>query len=339
MLFDLPPNLRPEDESRHAAPKAAKDALWGDTLWVSVVDPKANIFGINHFHLTSKGFARFEALYLIDGVPQLYGNKAPLRRKTDSGPWSDGRLSYEVLEPFERLRIAFDGPRYAFDLDFRGRFAPFDYHDSVRGDPLANATIIKAHGGHYEQGMSCQGTFEIRGGPAAGETRQIDCWSHRDHTWSDRFTPEPPWQFEELHTQGHYWPSIQLPDRHINIYGRYLQNEAPEEEKWIGGFVSTKDGSRPILSGKGQIVPSEGEKMRQATGFSYELTLPDREIIHVRSTAHYGTVKLWDRAENDLENRLDCYEAFVDWEVEETGEVGTGVAEYSVQPPLPQWLV
>ena len=35
----------------------------------------------------------------------------------------------------------------------------------------------------------------------------------------------------------------------------------------------------------------------------------------------------------------DCYEAFVDFEVEETGEQGTGTAEYSLYPPYPQWLV
>ena len=43
------------------------------------------------------------------------------------------------------------------------------------------------------------------------------------------------------------------------------------------------------------------------------------------------------RTENDLENRMDCYEAFCDFEVEETGERGTGTAEYSVLPPWPQW--
>ena len=45
------------------------------------------------------------------------------------------------------------------------------------------------------------------------------------------------------------------------------------------------------------------------------------------------------RAENDAENRHDCYEAFCDFEVEETGEKGTGTAEYSLYPPYPQWLV
>ena len=137
MPFPLPPNLKPEDEFRHAPPKEAPSSiLYGDTLWVSVVDPEAKIHGVNHFALSNNGFGRFEALYVIDGVVQLYGNKFPLDPKPDHGPYTDGRLSYEVIDPFEHIRIQFDSVRYGFDLDFKGRFDPFDYHDGVRGDPL-----------------------------------------------------------------------------------------------------------------------------------------------------------------------------------------------------------
>ena len=128
--------------------------------------------GVNHFHLTNKGYARFEALYVIDGVVQLYGNKVPLDPEPDGGPWSDGRMVYEVVEPFEHIRIGLDWRAFGFDLDFKGRFSAFDYGDSVRGDPLKKAT--KYHIGHYQQAMDCRGSFEIRGGPAKGETREMD---------------------------------------------------------------------------------------------------------------------------------------------------------------------
>ena len=81
MPFELPQGLKPEDEFRHSPKKGAEDILYGDTLWMSVVDPEAKIHGVNHFHLTNKGFARFESLYVIDGVVQLYGNKIPLDRR------------------------------------------------------------------------------------------------------------------------------------------------------------------------------------------------------------------------------------------------------------------
>lgn len=37
------------------------------------------------------------------------------------------------------------------------------------------------------------------------------------------------------------------------------------------------------------------------------------------------------------QNRRDCYEAFCDFEVEETGERGTGTAECSIMPVSPRW--
>ena len=337
MPFEAPPKLTLEDEYRHARPSGSGDLLYGDTLWVSVVDPAAGIHGVIHFHLTNNGFARFESLFVIDGVVQLYGNKIPMDPEPDAGPWSDGRLSYAVVEPWNQLKISLDWQAYAFDLDFRGRFAPFDYADCLpNGDPLAK--IGPLHGGHYEQAMDCTGSFEIRRGPKAGDVRTIRCWSHRDHSWSDRFASEPHWEVKEAHFASHYWPSIQLPDRHINVFGSYFENDLDPKQKSVGGFISDASGSRPLLNATAEITPNDGTAaMREATAFRYSFTLPDGDVIHVRSTRVHGTIQLWLRAENDLENRLDCYEAFCDYEVEETGEVGTGTSEYSIMPVYPQW--
>jgi hypothetical protein len=337
--FELPKGLTNADEARHSPPAGAEATLFGDTLWVSVVDPAANVFGVLHWHLTNKGFGRHESYFVLDGVQQSYALRTPLDPKPDAGPWSDGVLTYEVIDPFQHIRITMDGPRYGFELDFTGRFAPFDYHDSVRGDPLAVA--FPFHAGHYEQAMDCKGTFELRAGPAKGERRTIDCWSHRDHTWSDRFAQEPDWDFGGGHMLGHFWPSIQLPDRHINVFGFWFQAKMgqPNETASLGGFESTKDGSRPILNAAAELVDTEADGVRTMNGVRYELTMPDGDVIHVRSTKKHGQIKLWLRGENELENRMDCYEPFFDWIVEETGETGTGVGEFSVFPPLPQWLV
>ncbi|MBQ73737.1 MAG: hypothetical protein CMQ20_01790 [Gammaproteobacteria bacterium] len=320
--------VKAEDEYRHEAPEDMSAGFWGDTLWVSVVDREANIFGINHFTLTNKGWGRFEALYVIDGVQQQYGNKYPLTLEADQGPWTDGLLTYEVVKPLEEIRITFDGPRFGFDLNFKGRFPVFDYEDSVNGNPLSHGHY---YGGHFEQGLHCTGPFEIRGGPCKGETRQLDSWSHRDHSWSTRFADEPPWDYSQQNIANHYWPSIQLADKHINVFGVH-QPDGP-----FGGFISDANGSRAMLSASCEVLKSDNQ--RDAAAFRYTLEMPDGETIHVRTGRKYGQVKLWDRGENDLENRLDCYEPFFDFEVEETGERGYGVCEYSVHPPWPRWLV
>jgi hypothetical protein len=45
-----------------------------------------------------------------------------------------------------------------------------------------------------EASMDLLGSFEIRRGPNTGETRKIDCWSYRDHTWSDRLAIAAQWK-------------------------------------------------------------------------------------------------------------------------------------------------
>ena len=72
--------------------------------------------------------------------------------------------------------------------------------------------------------------------------------------------------------------------------------------------------------------------------FRYQFTLPDGEVIHVKTGRKYAqSVNGLMRGENDAECLLDCYEGFFDFEVEETGERGYGCAEYSINPPFPRW--
>ena len=119
MSFQPPDGLTIEDEYRHLLQDAPDNVLFGDSLWVSVVDPESGIHGVNHMHLTNKGYARFEALYVIDGVLQQYGNKCPLPYEVDQGPWTDGRMTYEVVDPYNHIRIKLDWDNFSFDLFFQ----------------------------------------------------------------------------------------------------------------------------------------------------------------------------------------------------------------------------
>ncbi len=105
-------------------------------------------------------------------------------------------MKYEVVDPYNHIRISLDWERFAFDLDFKGRFAPFNYaNSSPNGDPMR--VFDEYYGGHFEQAMNCTGNFEIRAAGTKGETRKIDCWSHRDHTWTSRFNEPNSWKVQD----------------------------------------------------------------------------------------------------------------------------------------------
>jgi hypothetical protein len=331
--------VSPDDEYLHATGHET-EGLWSDNIWFSICDREADVFGVNHIHATNKGYARYSTCLVIDGIPMPWANKAPLDHVGKFDVLTEGHMSYEVVKPLERFRIQLDSEKYGFDLTYTGRFPVYDYNDFPGGNPLGSTGDFAGESaGHYEQGMHCIGEFEVRGGPRPGR-RTIDCYAHRDHSWDDRCRNDSPWEFGPIDRQsslGHFWPSIQTDEMHLNAFGLINTARLPEGQKSpLAGFLSNKHGSRPIRDASCEIrLEDDG---RSAMSFRYEFTLPDREVIHVKTGRKYAqSVNGLMRGENDAECRLDCYEAFFDFEVEETGEQGYGCAEYSIGPPFPRW--
>jgi hypothetical protein len=332
--------LTDRDEYLHPPPEGTDAGrLWSDNFWFSVVDRDADVFGINHIHASlSHGYVRASAFYVIDGVHQQWASRQPLSGEPVFDSIGDNRLSFRVEEPFSRYRWTLDGPKFGFDLTYRARFDPFDYDDCVGGNPLA---AYEAYGGHYEQALSCEGEFESYGGQREGERRQIDSWAHRDHSWTHRFVRPSFWEPRRHRTVerslGHFWPSIQLEDRHLNAFGWMSPNQRlPEGATPVGGWIADAAGSRPILGAT--CVPRLEDDFRTAMSFLLSFDLGDgEEMTVVTGRKHAQTRNGLMRDENDAEARLDCYEPFFDFEVLETGERGYGVVEYSMNPPVPRF--
>jgi hypothetical protein len=327
-----PPRLRPEDEGLHAAPPHAEDALWGDAFWLTVQDAAADVFGVNHFFLTNRGFGRYQAHYWLDGVQQSYSRKALAAAAAGAMSWSDGRLTYEVVAPFDAIRLTMDNPKYGFDLEFRGRYPAYDYDDHPGGSPLGGmAPTSSRHGGHYAQAMTCRGWFEIRGGPASGQTREINCLAYRDHSWSDRFASETPWEYLEDDSGLHYRLVLNFAQRTINAIG-FFDGGGPS------GFESSDSGHRAVT--EVVVADREAPALRDHAPRRFRLQLDsDPQPLHVRVISEQVKAKLQLLGEDDAESRIDDWETLAEVEIEETGERGYGVIEHSVLPPRPRWLI
>lgn len=331
--------LKERDEYLHAPPSDAPDQhLWSDNFWFSVVDREADVFGINHIHASlSHGYVRASAFYVIDGVHQQWASRQPLDVDPVFETIGDQRLTFRVEKPFDQYRWSFDGPKFGFDLTYRSRFAVFDYDDCLGGNPLG---AYEDYGGHYEQALSCEGHFETFGGPRKGERRAIYSWAHRDHSWTHRFVRSSSWEPRNHRTRqrslGHFWPSIQLENRHLNAFGWMdPDRKLPEGANPVGGWIGDADGSRPIVYAS--CVPRLEDDYRTAMSFDIRFDLGDEQLTIATGRKHAQTRNGLMRDENDAEARLDCYEPFFDFEVLETGERGYGVVEYSINPPMPRF--
>lgn len=340
-----PAHRVPDDEGLHAPPAGAEDRLFGDTVWLSLIDPEQRVWGLLHNHIsTNRGLGRFAAYLSIDGVEQVYLGTARQPFAPGAREWSNGDMTYRVVEPYERIDVELDCPRFALDLRYTARHITFDYDDCLGGNPLEGLKPAAGiHGGHYEQAMDVRGTLTLRRGPASGEVRQIDAIAHRDHTWSDRFANDAPWAYPDgVRAALHFWHVLQFPSRNINVTGFYDLSALGIERDIdrVGGFESTPEGVRRVAA----CVPAPGpdggrtEPEDREGPLRWRITFEDGETIHVVMTRVVQVHKLRMLGEDDAESRLDDYESFGELLIEETGERGVGELEHSLLPPAPRWL-
>ncbi len=193
--------LEPKDEYTHT-PDAAKN--YNESMYFNMFDPVKKVGG--WFRLGNRpneGPAEMTVcLYLPDGrVAFMYGRP----KIADNKEMNAGGLKIEVVEPFKKLRVTYDGkacvltnpndmadPGSAFknnpslpckvELDYEG-VSPMFGGETVREDGVAieidpEKSFAKAH---YEQHMAAKGRFTI-----GDETFEVSGHGLRDKSWGPR---------------------------------------------------------------------------------------------------------------------------------------------------------
>jgi len=200
--------LEPQDEYTHT-PDAASN--YNESMYFNVFDPNRKIGG--WFRLGNRpneGHAEMTVcLYLPDGrVAFMYGRP----KIADNKAMNAGGMKIDVVEPFRKLHVTFDGkallmerpfemaePGTAFknnpqvackvDLHYEG-VSPMYGGETVREDGTAlqidpEKSFAKAH---YEQHMHAKGTFTL-----GDETFQVDGYGLRDKSWGPRYWQAIHW--------------------------------------------------------------------------------------------------------------------------------------------------
>ena len=200
--------LEPQDEYCHT-PDAATN--YNESMYFNVFDPVQKIGGWFRIgNRVNEGYAELSAcLYLPDGRVGFMFNRPKIDTNDELNA---GGMRIQVLEPFKRLRVTYDGkmlllnkplemahPSRAFknnplvdctvDLDYRG-IAPMYGGRPVLPDgsdiPVdPEKSFAKAH---YEQHMSASGTFTI-----GAERWQVDGFGLRDKSWGPRYWQSVSW--------------------------------------------------------------------------------------------------------------------------------------------------
>jgi hypothetical protein len=200
--------LEPKDEYTHT-PDAANN--YNESMYFNVFDPATKVGG--WFRLGNRpneGYAEMtNCLYLPGGrVAFMYAKP----KISDNKALNAGGMKFEVVEPFKRLKVTYDGkavllsrpfdmanPSRAFrdnpvlpctvDLDYEG-VSPMFGGETVRADgkPMEidpEKSFAKAH---YEQHMAARGTFKV-----GEESFTVSGFGLRDKSWGPRYWQAINW--------------------------------------------------------------------------------------------------------------------------------------------------
>jgi len=272
-------NITEEDEYKHdfgAFPKNHNES-W----YFNFVDQKNKVYLFTR--MSMEMYDKKSTLMcnlVVDGKPIAYINVLNLKDMPDNWEY-DKKLKFFCIKPMKKWRVLFNHRKFKLDVTFEARFQPFNYlsHEN----PIE---ALKRYGvemldvaaqQHYEQGMKAKGVLLFK---KTGETRDIDCLGHRDHSWGTRdWVTIDRWN----------WISAQFkdPDMTINIarvevIGKVLQTGFISRKndnvhiKEVQVLTKTKDDGKTPISSEFTLTDENGKKITLVSNTfqSFHLQLP-----------------------------------------------------------------
>ena len=220
----------------------------------------------------------------------------------------DNHCKFTLIEPHKKWHVEYIDKRLELKFDSLARFKPFDYFEGREMEEFSADYVDlldTAAQRHYEQACICKGSYTKR---KTGESFDFEVLGHRDHSWGVR-----DWVYIDRWN----WISAQFEDRTVNI--------ARIEGKGhllIGGFISTKEGNRPVKDV--QITTETKEDGKTPTSSTFLITDSEGQTLKVVSKTRYS-IHLPQPTEFGV---TEVFEQIADFETE--GKKGEGISEYLI---------
>ena len=319
--------LEPSDEYMHALEDATN---FNESMYFNVYDPAERVGGFFRLgNRANEGYAEMTVcLYLPDGRAAFMFQRPEI---DNNDAFDAGGMRFEVVEPFEELRVTYDGkvvvldepldmadPKKAFtenpwedchvELTYRG-VSPMLGGEPVNddGSPIEEKAEEGFARGHYEQHIA--GTGVIRVGD---QEWPVEGFGLRDHSWGPRFWQSPWWY-------------------------RWLTANLGEDFGFVVSVIASRDGARRI----GGVILRDGEyeHITEATiDTDWEGDDNYHRALRATATTAKGTYEIEGRVLNlvPLRNRRTSpdgeqlltriSEGMTEWRCD--GRVGYGLSEY-----------
>lgn len=209
----------------------------------------------------------------------------------------NGRLSYELVEPFKEWRISYAAEDLIVDLCWKARFPAYDFGKG-------SGTSWNRH---FEQSGNFEGTVKLLKGPEIN----ISGLGQRDKSWGPR-----DWHIESWYALHAQFDSISIGLRHDIVDG----------EAHISGGISSADGHTAISKIKLETEFTEAEP-RIPKGSTTQVDAADGS----RYTLHSSLISpaSFARFSRPYPGGItELFEEIAVHECQELGRKGTGLMEW-----------
>jgi hypothetical protein len=294
ITFEAPP----KDEYPHD-PASKPD--WKESWYFQFYDPAAKLCGL--FYISSYPNVPkqdFLVAFLTGGEADIYLNSLPLAGKIDT--LSDGKLSFQLVEPNHQWNISFDDGTRLAALEFHGRFPTFTY------DPQQSFVDGVLEQEHYEQPCTVKGTIRLKGGTLLN----IDCLGHRDHSWGSRdYASIDEW----------YWVAAQFEWCTIGLIRLTIGDKTE-----TAGFMATSKGTKQLTDIEADTRYEDDGITPQ--GFTYKFKDAEGESWLLKS-AKIQTM-MYPPRQSKPGYQTNIYEVVSHFMLKKYPDSGYGIAEHLV---------
>jgi hypothetical protein len=333
--MDLGPGARlrlePHDEYNHPV-EAARN--FNESMYINLFDHAQRLGGwFRVGNRPNEGHAEMSCcLYFPDGSAGFMFQRPAI---THNARLAAGGMAFEVVKPFEHLRVTYDGtlcllknpqdmadPKAAFRnnplvpcrfvIDFRG-ISPVFGGEKVdeQGRPVQEAPDEAFARAHYEQHMRGTGTLQV------GEQRwTIDGLGLRDHSWGPRYWQNLYWY--------RWMPMAFREDFAINV--SVVQMASGRQHVWGMVLRNGPGGKKDYVPVEGASIASTLDAHRQAIAQTIRLRTHEREYTITGRSLSLLPLRNRRRTDDGRKLVTRITEAMTEYRCD--GHVGYGMSEY-----------
>ncbi|MFB0562280.1 MAG: hypothetical protein ACETWM_13835 [Candidatus Lokiarchaeia archaeon] len=293
-----PSTLNESDELLHQPDDRLK---WRESYYFNWADAKNNVSGFTTIGILPNEKRReFVFLLFIDDETDVHYQEPPLEKYVDdiNEMLTDNSLTYQLVSPFQTWKIIYTCPKFEFNLTFETRFPTHDF---------GRDSSASWHG-HFEASGKVNGSIEFED----GTKRSISGFGQRDKSWGYR-----DWhQFDKW-----YATHIQFEDWSCGFRKDHQGNQID-----LSGSIATKSGNTPLSKVEIETV-NDTDKFQTPLTSTYHITDINGNTYTAKSK-RLGKNTYLRFARDFPGGYTELFEQMVIMESLETGEVGTGMAEY-----------